>query len=507
MLYRIVLIALIFNLSHTKMSGGESNSLLSRYYQWYSDENILFFSVENNPAIRQYIPLNHFNILSGNFSSRNSNTLHYTFKGDKNRQYYGNAEGFFKDEQTSLYGSAQYINGRTQNIRWSSVADPERIGPYHAADSTYRDNDFETYLLNGAITWQLFSGVSGISGSYRAESRYSTKDPRNRTVVSDFDISKGWAGKIMDEYLLGLSFKYGTYTQDLSITSSQSDRKDMFYFMYGYGMYNKSVSGTSRNYSTAYSGNSYLVSAQILPLKESGFFFDLSFEKEVMDADYHRRRRGRFITFNQNHLAGYQWQQNLTKHRVGLNYTHNKGDGTEYYYETVIVDESTMTSEIKLLSKATKYLRDKHDFSFQYNTWRSFGNYKIKPSLQSGIKNYSSQYRTTPYKEEVKQWYTTAALGLYHITESALSGVDVYLSGFSSYEDDLIVPHDNRFVETVMVPDHDYRSGDRIVAGITARYVKKMNNNNAWQVLSRFNLVNSNGETSAGVDFTIAYVL
>lgn len=503
---RLLLLLCLF-VCHAKMQGTDTLSVPLHYYLWQSDENILINLGIENPAIRHFFPPQQYTQITLQTTASDYTKLHFTHQGDAVAEHSGEAIGHTRGSKSTLFGTAAYHMGHANHVQWSHSEDHHRIGPYSVADSTTGNKQYETYLLQGGLAWSIPVGVIGLSANYHAQSTYRTKNPRSYSVISDFSLTAGWAVPIRNNYLVALSAQYGNYNQNLDVSNMPNDRKDLFYFLYGYGMYNQNISGTGSNFSVDYKGQSYGTSVQLLPLFHQGWFLSARQHHETMDALYASRPRGSYQNNQQQLSTGHHWHSTTSQHRAGLSLKHQSGTGTEYYYEQVVVDTITTSSESRLLSKSSKYIQTESSFSLFLKSYINNGPFKINPNIEAGMQAYNSKYKTTPYNEEVKNWFVLTGVELYKINGTNLSGIGFSVACHHTISDQLIVPSDNRIIQNTLLIDHQFRVANKLTAQISAQHLGKLKNNNTWRVKAGFNLLKAKDKIATGVNISLAMIL
>jgi hypothetical protein len=506
MTQKFILLFCLF-VCHAKMQGADILSVPLHYYIWQSDENILIGLGTDNPAIRQFFPTQTYTQISTQASIRPPTQLHYTHQGDAGTDYDAQALGHTRGSKSTLFGAAAYLNGNAKNIRWTHVEDAQRIGPYQLADSTTGNKQYETYYLQGGIAWQMPVGVLGLSADYQAQSTYRTKNPRSYSIISDFHLTAGWALPVRTNYLTGLSFHYGNYSQNLNVANQPNDRKDLFYFMYGYGFYNQNISGSESNFTVRYKGNSYGTSLHLLPVYQEGWFLKAGHHHETMEALYAQRIQGSYKNNRQQSMFGHQWQKGNHQHRAGISIKRQSGTGAEYYYETVVVDTITASSESRLLSKSTKYIQSQTAFSLFMKSYLSSGRLKINPNMEAGLQSYTSEYKTTPYNEEVKNWFAMLGTELIKVNGTSLSGIGFSAACHHTAHHHLVVPTDNRIIQNTILPDHQFRAANKLTALIRAQHLRYFNKNMAWRFKAGYHLTKSRDHSASELKLSLALIM
>lgn len=500
---KLVLLFVLF-VCHAKMQGADTLSVPLHYYQRHSSETLILSMGDENPALHHFYPLPGYTEIAAGVLHQNLGEQRYNFQGKTQTLFEAKAAGLTQRTKTRLFGSAAYQSGKEDQIKWTYVEDEQRIGPYQVADSSSGNKEFESYLLQGGLSWENPLGVLGLSAQYRANNNYRTKNPRSHSVVSDFKIQAGWTCNLGKNYRGGLSVQAGNYQQFLSIANMPNERKDLFYFMYGYGYFNQSISGTNANYSVDYTGNSYGVALQLIPSLIRGWFFNGSYHQETTDALYASRTRGSYQVHQLQLKLGHQWQSEGSTHRGGLKYKSFSGLGTEYYYQTVVTDSSTNSSESRLLSRSAKY-KEKHQlYALFLNSYLSHGNLKINPKVEGGVQSFQSSYKTTPYCEQTKHWFAQGHLDLYKIQAASMSGIILSLNYEQLITSKLISNGANRIVQNTLLPNHTARRANRYSALVGFRHTRNIWTNAACGLEASFNLSSIYNQTTTAMEVTLA---
>ncbi|RCW29194.1 DUF6850 family outer membrane beta-barrel protein [Marinilabilia salmonicolor] len=500
-------ITFVFIVCHVAMQGADTLSVSRRAHLWHSDKPAIIRLAQNQPALKQFLPLDRYTEISVNTTIQNNNSLHYHHQGDTHHTLGGEVVGYHKNDRNTLFGKAAYHRQKEKYIRWSQVEDVHRLGPYIIADSTTGTRDYETYLLSGGLSHQTPAGTLGLSASYRAQSSYRTRDPRSYSIISDFKFTAGWALPVGRSNLAALSVTFGRYDQALNIKSYEEGRTDLIYFMYGFGYYNQNLSGSSDNYSTDYKGNNHALEFQFLPIQEEGWFLNTRYASETIDAAYSHRTRGSYKSTDLILTSGYQWKTPAHQYRISLDATHETGQGTEFYYETFIVDTITATTETQLLSKNQKFHKQYSSLSLTGKGWITNNQWTIIPELKSGILFHSSEYRTTPWKTAINQLIIKPSMGIRKNHQQSISTIDIATAWITATSNKLQVAEDNLIVQKTLLPDFQFRSANKFYTQLEAKHIQTMKNQNAWQIKAGCKLLKARGETATKVWLSLGLVL
>jgi hypothetical protein len=478
-----------------------------RTYLWHTNEHVIIGLGYNQPTLKHFFPFKDYASISATAFTRNSDTHNLHYKGTHKKLFSAKTEGYKRNGKSVLFGEAAYIKGKSRNIKWSHADDHHRLGPYLIADTTTGNPKYETYLLSGGLSRETRLGMWGMSADYRAKNRYRTSDPRSYSVISDFSLLVNWSVPLRSNLIPNISVSYGHYEQDVSIRNVQSDRTDRFYFLYGYGFYNQQISGTNKNYSLNYKGDNIKLTGQLLPLKDTGPYVSVQFIQEAIDALHHNRIRGNYLTNKLQSFAGYQKKKNKTQYRIGMEANLYRGVGTEYYYEQVVVDTSTMLSESRLLTKNQKYIQNKTLLALSIKGWFRLGHFRINPSLKAGIHTADSKYKTTPFKTARNQGLVSTGLELIKIREHSLTGMTIKSTYLNTRNMEQILPKENHIVQNTLSPDDNYLTASKSAISIATQHIHTMENEIAWRVQVGYHLIKYQNKRQSTLHVSLSLIL
>jgi hypothetical protein len=435
--------------------------IVSSWTGWKSADDLFIRVKEINPAATAFIPLPGITVLSSTGGHQRNGALHYSHEGKDVTGLYSQAEGIFKTQKYALMGRSSYSNANHNHTRWSHIADPGIIGPYWLADSTSGKRQYEEYIVEGSMTIRQSWGSYGLFGSYRAQGGYRVTNPRTSNTVSDFNFGAGviWLWK---RYSSGASAAFGNYSQFAQVQNMPSDRKDMFYLMYGLGMHDHRISGSDSNFSLDYQGHSFNYSLLHIPHHNlSGWFFILQHQNRQTQT---KALSGRIIPgiYNQNKSdfqLGYRLHTNRFVHMISTGILWEQAKGTEQYYHIVLIDTNTRLTNWQRLSAATKYYRTENQLSMLYQgVWRLNPKHKLQPHLQAGTSLFETRYHSTPYVQSADKWRIEGGLQWLYFTRASVWDTFLQISYSHCYNDQLIVPMQKRASQSQLIPDHHFLS-------------------------------------------------
>lgn len=85
--------------------------------------------------------------------------------------------------ESVVWGGAQFVTGKYDNIRWTDCVDYLRVAPYVLGDEAGGDLSTRRYSFSGGYSRRSGSWTWGIDAAYRAEIAYRNRDPRDRKSV------------------------------------------------------------------------------------------------------------------------------------------------------------------------------------------------------------------------------------------------------------------------------------------------------------------------------------
>lgn len=225
--------------------------------------------VWENPAIYQFKHKLNLSTLSADFQYRNDNIPIEPTNGDKQHQWSINADTYIHHKSSTLWGNAQYRNGKTDNIKWNLTSEINTVGPYQLAANTTVNLKNELYGFSGGYADRKGKFTYGVHLSYYAGLYYSDTDPRPKNVTANLNAALGGAVLLKNNYLAGLSFIFEKYKQTNDVTFYSELGNDKLFHLTGLGNDYYRFAGTA--YSTYYTGYKYGTALSFHPIDNSGF--------------------------------------------------------------------------------------------------------------------------------------------------------------------------------------------------------------------------------------------
>lgn len=173
-------------------------------------------------------------------------------------------------DATTVWGHARFLAGKIKGVSWNNSADYPLVGPYVIGDPVGGDLARRSYDFSGGYAGRHDRWMWGVEAAYRAAIDYRGRDPRDKIVVSDLNLSAGGGFSPGDSgWGIGLSGRARVYNQSAAIEFYSPVNDIPTYAMTGLGSYYPRFSGNSgRN--TAYSGAGFGATLSLFPIRRAG---------------------------------------------------------------------------------------------------------------------------------------------------------------------------------------------------------------------------------------------
>lgn len=234
----------------------------------YVNINRIAGNIFDNPAINQWRYRTSVTTVGVGFEKTDKSDATDIRLGKGGYDIKAGAETYTRYKSFTLWGRAQYSNGKIRDIKWNETADAELLYPYLLADSVGGDMNNEVYRFEGGYSDHKGRLAWGGKMSYTALLQYRTVDPRPRNVSGTLDISAGIAGRVWRDYMVGGALYFRKYKQTNEVMFKSEMGVDKIYHLTGMGNHYTRWAGTGL--STYYDGYSYGVSADVYPQSGTG---------------------------------------------------------------------------------------------------------------------------------------------------------------------------------------------------------------------------------------------
>lgn len=138
--------------------------------------------------------------------------------GSKTTQWAFDAGTYMKYKNSTLWGAANYTNGKDRDVRWNETSEIWNVYPYVMADSTGGDLKTEQYSFSGGYAATSGRLAWGCSMGYTAGLYYRAVDPRPRNVTGNLEFAAGLTWQFTTDFYAGLMLGYTKYKQTNEVT-------------------------------------------------------------------------------------------------------------------------------------------------------------------------------------------------------------------------------------------------------------------------------------------------
>lgn len=356
----MVLMAVVF--SSTQLFGQNHAERINAQSPTYERVRRLTF----NPTTFSLMPLQQDIQVGIELNKGNSDdkTLYSIFDGNGFSFFNISAKGYKSDMSKSIVsGFASYQTGVKRNTEWTDVADTELFYPYLVADSIGGDYYSENYNVGSSYTHKIGKIQIGGGLNYRGAVHYRKVDPRPINNVSEIELVIG-ALCSLKSYFLGINFSYVNYKQAMSSSSLKDDRKDRYFSMRGFGLYDYQLTEVSGNYSRYFLMDEWSGGLQLAHKENKNWLVHLNLTRQkAATLEGSVRMPGIVNRLNPNMEVSYLKEFGEKKLLVSLNAQMVKSKGIENQYDTIIVHQNPTIVSYQRNYSAVKHLLLSYDIA------------------------------------------------------------------------------------------------------------------------------------------------
>ncbi|WP_297095384.1 DUF6850 family outer membrane beta-barrel protein [uncultured Draconibacterium sp.] len=351
--------------------------------QWLNSGNIAGLTFNANENIGEVF--GEYNLADGDYK-RVREASHI-------ENYSLSSESYLVLNDTYFYGNLAYQNSDETGNLYTGLFNPYRGNPYVIGDSIPGANIHkEAFNLSGGVAKKLTNILSfGLLADYHIGKSAKQKDPRPRTVITDFSLRPSIIIHFPNKSL-GFDLAYRNRKEDIDYLQVVTDDPDPTYFMFkGMGFYS---SETGQTKSRFYNQNNISAGTQ-LDTKLNGFSslteIRATYSKEITEdgtTTIKKADAGDWKTFT------IALNQQFTRHtqsaiqKITFRSSYFDGDGIEYIQDAILNDDKQ--TEYITLSKNLKLNRKEFDAALEYKylklynheqiNWESrvYAHYKLK---------------------------------------------------------------------------------------------------------------------------------
>ncbi|WP_321996186.1 DUF6850 family outer membrane beta-barrel protein [Draconibacterium orientale] len=302
-------------------------------------------------------------------------------------------ESYLIINDTYFYGKLAYQNSDETGNLYTGLFNPYRGNPYVIGDSIPGANIHkESFNLSGGVAKKLTDNLSfGLLADYHIGKSAKQKDPRPRTVITDFSFHPSIIIHFPTNNL-GFDLAYRNKKEDIDYLQVVTNDPDPTYFMFkGMGFYSSETGDTKSRF---FNQNSISAGVQLdTKLSEFSSLTEIraTYSKEITEdgtTTIKKADAGDWKTFT------IELNQQFTKHtqsaiqKITFGSSYFDGDGIEYIQDAILNDDNK--TEYITLSKNLKLNRKEFDATLEYKflklydheqiNWESrvYAHYKLK---------------------------------------------------------------------------------------------------------------------------------
>ncbi|RKD98555.1 DUF6850 family outer membrane beta-barrel protein [Marinifilum flexuosum] len=466
--------------------------------------------VWDNPAMLSHQYSKSFTDVSLAAKQWKANELHLIEEGDKQSSIDFDAFSFKRLKKSFVYGRASYSKKNTNNIKWNTVSDYEKLAPYVVADTIGGKSYGENYYFEGIYSFIHRKNNYAIQAKYRSAEEYRKLDPRPRTTISDLEIKLGGTRKINSKYTIGLYTGFQDYQQDHEIGARRPGTGIKIYYLRGLGISDENFSTivtNSKSNSNIYEIKGYSVGTQLLPIGQTGWFQSFSYKKSKLELlktvgsgyDIVNDLVSKKFEFSLGRQ--YLLDQKTCKVKAFASYEDKKGREFNYNHNRKLLSVLDKYSESNVSGGISGILFVKKE---KYTTF-----YKTSLTYNYDNLEYKKSTSRNPKQEIEKLRLDLNAGRSFQFNESALNvklaAVFDYCVGSELMTTSPVAEGANK---GLVIPNYDFLSADKFLLGTDIRYdINTKKSYNIYTRLAYHQMMISGSKSQYGINLAIGLTL
>jgi len=234
-----------------------------------------------SPSLRSYEHRPSFTKVDAKYFY-NKQDLFVKQEGSGQNGFRVDAQSFLKNtSETTLWGSASYVNEEITDLSYNETNDYDLVYPYVMADTVGGNLNSETYYFKGGIAKKAGSFEYGLQASFRGVQAYRDRDPRPLNLSSDIRLSLSVSTEIKNQYAISVDLNGQKYNQKSTLDFASELGAPLVFHDAGLGAYNNLLAG-SRTASN-YNGYEYGTRLNLIPTRADGLIAQLGFNKFYLE--------------------------------------------------------------------------------------------------------------------------------------------------------------------------------------------------------------------------------
>lgn len=443
-----------------------TDSLIATTVEHNSPVTALRAGVFTNPAMQSIHYSSSLNTLYAAFRHSDASQPVRLEDGDRSNLGIGHIDAYMHRGKATIWGAAEYRNGKYKNIQFCETSDYAIVAPYVVADTVGGDTDSEYYHFLGGFSYPVGRFNIGAEGEYTARLEYRTRDPRPKNLTGDLKVKVGASLQLNEKNLLGIAATARKYKQTNEIELYNEVSVPIIYHLTGLGTdYYRYRGQNTDTYYKGYAVGGILTFSQNslteqLPIA-SGWFATAAYDYmhiEKIISDLNQLPMAETATYSQSASVGYSWGNTFG---IALTQDWCKRKGTENIFG------SAVDNIYPQISEAGQYSLTKWNIGLNAAYERNYKTNGYAISVNTKYSDYSESYLEPTRSIEASAFCATIKLnGHTTVGQVALSGY-IY-AGYEWSVENSLSTDDEALSSTLFTPVvhyYNYLADDRWNAG------------------------------------------
>lgn len=464
-----------------------TDSLTAATVEHASPISALRSDVFANPAMQSIRFASSLNTLYAAFQHSDASQPVRLEDGDQSNLGLGRIDAYLHRGNATIWGTAEYRNGKYKNIQFCETSDYEIVAPYFVADTVGGDTDSEYYHFLGGFSYPVGRFNIGAEGEYTARLEYRTRDPRPKNLTGDLKAKVGTSLQLDNKNLLGIAATARKYKQTNEIELYNEVSVPIIYHLTGLSTdYYRFRGQNTDTYYKGYAWGGMITYSQnsdlgTIPLA-SGWFAAAAYDYmhiEKIISDLNQLPMAETATYSQSASIGYSQDNSFG---IALTQDWCKRKGTENIFGSAVDNIYPQISEAK------QYSLTKWSIGLNAAFERKYGVKGFAVSANAKYSDFSESYLEPARSIEASAISANIKFNG-HITAGHVALLGYLYAGYEWSIDSSLTADDEALSSTLFTPVahyYNYLDDDRWSAGgsIEAGY----NINNRIMPFLRFSL-------------------
>lgn len=418
--------------------------------------------VFSNPAMQSIHYSSSLNTLYAAFQHSDASQPVRLEDGDRSNLGIGRIDAYMHRGNATIWGSAEYRNGKYKNIQFCETSDYAIVAPYVVADTVGGDTNSEYYHFLGGFSYPVGRFNIGAEGEYTARLEYRTRDPRPKNLTGDLKAKVGASLHLDNKNLLGIAATARKYKQTNEIELYNEVSVPIIYHLTGLGTdYYRYRGQNTDTYYKGYAVGGMMTFSQnsdrkLFPIA-SGWFATAAYDYmhiEKIISDLNQLPMAETATYSQSTSVGYSWENSF-----GIAFTQDwcKRKGTENIFG------SAVDNIYPQISEAGQYSLTKWNIGLNAAFERNYRVNGYAISVNAKYSDYSESYLEPTRSIETSAISATIKLN----GHTAVGHVSLFGYVYAGYEwsvDSSLSTDDEASTSTLFTPVahyYNYLADDR----------------------------------------------